>query len=161
MIFLLEYFFLIRNIYLFFQYYKFGGQYALISVGCIAAYTLFTLSITQWRWDDTKGYQDIYDSNDNKKYPEILMSIFSLFTNFNFRNSTYSYFCKTNKFSMFSRKSGALALVFFLKSHHNVLLVCAPFSCDITIDGIILTCSCMFLIYLLHLSVNVSCQKHI
>ena len=32
-----------------FQYYKCGGQYALVSVGCIAAYAAFTLGITQWR----------------------------------------------------------------------------------------------------------------
>ncbi|XP_064627104.1 iron-sulfur clusters transporter ABCB7, mitochondrial-like isoform X2 [Lineus longissimus] len=30
-------------------YYKCGGQYALVAVGCIASYALFTLGITQWR----------------------------------------------------------------------------------------------------------------
>lgn len=31
------------------QYYKFGGQYALVTLGCIGGYTAFTLAITQWR----------------------------------------------------------------------------------------------------------------
>ncbi|ELU13186.1 hypothetical protein CAPTEDRAFT_149358 [Capitella teleta] len=30
-------------------YYKYGGQFALVSLGCIAAYATFTLSITAWR----------------------------------------------------------------------------------------------------------------
>ncbi|CAG2105081.1 unnamed protein product, partial [Medioppia subpectinata] len=31
------------------MYYKFGGQFAGITLGCIGAYTLFTLGITKWR----------------------------------------------------------------------------------------------------------------
>jgi len=30
-------------------YYKFGIQYALVAVGCISGYALFTLAVTQWR----------------------------------------------------------------------------------------------------------------
>jgi ATP-binding cassette subfamily B (MDR/TAP) protein 7 len=31
------------------QYYKCGGQFALVSLGCIASYAAFTLAVTQWR----------------------------------------------------------------------------------------------------------------
>lgn len=31
------------------MYYKFGGEFATITMGCIFGYTLFTLGITQWR----------------------------------------------------------------------------------------------------------------
>lgn len=30
-------------------YYKFGGKFALVSLGCITSYTLYTLAMTQWR----------------------------------------------------------------------------------------------------------------
>lgn len=30
-------------------YYKFGAEYAAVTLGCITAYTAFTLAITQWR----------------------------------------------------------------------------------------------------------------
>ncbi|CAL1548476.1 unnamed protein product [Lymnaea stagnalis] len=30
-------------------YYKCGGNFALVTLGCVASYTLFTLAITQWR----------------------------------------------------------------------------------------------------------------
>jgi len=30
-------------------YYKFGGEFAAVTLGCIAAYAAYTLSITQWR----------------------------------------------------------------------------------------------------------------
>ena len=32
-----------------FQYYKCGGGFALVTLGCISAYAAFTLLITQWR----------------------------------------------------------------------------------------------------------------
>lgn len=31
------------------KYYKCGGKFALVSLGCIASYTVFTLGVTQWR----------------------------------------------------------------------------------------------------------------
>ena len=31
------------------MYYKFGAEFATITLGCIAAYSAFTLGITQWR----------------------------------------------------------------------------------------------------------------
>ncbi len=32
------------------QYYKCGGQFALVTVGTLSAYTAFTIAVTQWRY---------------------------------------------------------------------------------------------------------------
>lgn len=32
------------------QYYKCGGQFALVTLGTLSAYTAFTVAVTQWRY---------------------------------------------------------------------------------------------------------------
>lgn len=32
------------------QYYNYGAQFALVTIGCLSAYSMFTFGVTQRRW---------------------------------------------------------------------------------------------------------------
>lgn len=41
---------LISSLDFFFQYYKCGAQFALVTLGTLGAYTAFTVAVTRWRY---------------------------------------------------------------------------------------------------------------